>query len=75
MNATTGEQIWNYTTGSSIESSPTVVGGDVYVGSEDGNLYCLNAITGDWIWNYTTKGGIDSSPAVARNYVYIGSYA
>ena len=64
---------WNFTTGSVVESSPTVANGVVYVGSNDGNLYALNANNGTKVWNYTTGGYIFSSPAVANGVVYVGS--
>jgi outer membrane protein assembly factor BamB len=69
---TTG-YIWYYTTGYWVDSSPAVVSGQVYVGSCDGNVYCLNASTGEQKWNYTTGGRVESSPAVANGQVYVGS--
>ena len=50
-----------------------VVGGVVYVGSEDYRVYALNAASGVQVWNYTTGGAVFSSPAVAAGVVYIGS--
>jgi len=74
LNATTGTKIWNYTTGSSIYSSPAIAGGIVFIGSEDKKIYALNATTGSSIWNYTTGSSIDSSPAIGPDgTVYIGS--
>jgi hypothetical protein len=52
----TNQTLWNHTTGSYVESSPAVVGGLVFVGSDDGKLYALNASTGSLVWNYTTGG-------------------
>ena len=70
----TNNTIWNYTTGSYVGSSPTVVDGEVFVGSFDGKVYCLDAVTGVHIWNFTTSGAVRSSPAVADGKVYVGSY-
>ena len=64
---------WIFTTGDSVESSPTVVDDKVYIGSWDNKVYCLNASTGIEIWNYTTGWDVGSSPAVADGKVYIGS--
>ena len=64
---------WSYTTGSTVYSSPAVVDGVVYIGSEDNNLYALNATTGAKLWSYTTGDRVDSSPAVANGVVYFGS--
>ena len=55
-------------------SSPAVVSGRVYVGSNDKKIYCLNATTGESLWSYTTGGAVQSSPAVANGRVYVGSY-
>jgi eukaryotic-like serine/threonine-protein kinase len=46
--------LWNYTTGFSVDSSPAVVNGVVYIGSGDGNVYALDAKSGVKLWNYTT---------------------
>jgi len=70
----TNQTQWSYTTGNWVLSSPAVVGGRVYVGSQDRNVYCFDASTGTKIWNYTTGSEVDSSPAVADGRVYVGSY-
>jgi len=71
LNATNGKHIWNYTTGDSVFSSPTVAAGVVYVGSIDNRVYALDAANGKHIWNYTTSGSVSSSPVVANGIVYI----
>jgi uncharacterized repeat protein (TIGR01451 family) len=67
---------WTYATGAFVESSPAVVSGVVYIGSDDGNLYALNASTGQKLWSFSTGSGqsILDAPAVADGVVYIGSY-
>ena len=67
--------IWNYTTGDYVDSSPAVVGGVVYVGSDDGDVYALSAASGAKLWNYTAGyyDYVDSSPAVVGGVVYVGS--
>ena len=69
----TNQTQWTYTTGDYVFSSPAVVDGKVYVGSEDNKTYCLNALTGALIWNYTTGAPVRSSPAVVDGKVYVGS--
>jgi outer membrane protein assembly factor BamB len=74
LNAETGVEIWNYTTGNSVYSSPAVVNGKVYIGSVDHMVYCLNAENGVKFWGYTAGQSILwSSPAVANGKIYIGS--
>jgi outer membrane protein assembly factor BamB len=74
---TTEKNLWNYTTGGSIEfTSPAIENGVVYIGSDDGNVYALNAATGALEWNQTFNNnglGLSSSPAVANGIVYVGS--
>ena len=64
---------WNFTTGGGIISSPSVVNGIVYFGSQDKNVYAVGAWSGNLIWKYTAGGSIESSPAVANGNVYVGS--
>ena len=73
LNAETGSKIWSYNTGNQVESSPAVISGVVYVGSDDGNVYALNASDGTTIWTYGTTDLVDSSPAIANGVVYVGS--
>ena len=63
---------WKFTTGGGVISSPTVVDGKAYMGSQDKNIYCVDAGSGGLLWNFTTGFGIKSSPAVADGKVYIG---
>ena len=67
---------WTYATGAFVESSPAVVNGVAYIGSDDGNLYALNASTGERLWSFSTGSvqPILDAPAVADGVVYIGSY-
>jgi outer membrane protein assembly factor BamB len=36
-----GKPVWTYETGTPINGNPAVAGGRIYVGGEDGNLYCF----------------------------------
>ncbi len=64
---------WSYTTGGSVDTSPAVVNGVVYVGSWDSKVYALNATTGTKLWEFTTESVVDPSPAVTNGVVYVGS--
>jgi outer membrane protein assembly factor BamB len=78
-----GEKIWTFTTGGTIESSAAVADDKVFIGSDDGYFYCLNAQTGNLVWRQFVNGDLPitsgaavmlrSSPAVVGNTVYIGS--
>ncbi|MEV7445699.1 serine/threonine-protein kinase, partial [Streptomyces sp. NPDC091204] len=76
------DQLWAHTTGNHVSSSPAVVDGTVYIGSEDKKVYALDAATGTPRWTYATGrrwGNLlpnlwtASSPAVVDGIVYIGS--
>ncbi|MFB3890355.1 MAG: PQQ-binding-like beta-propeller repeat protein [Candidatus Bathyarchaeia archaeon] len=66
-------QKWVFHTNGAVSSSPAVVGGKVYVGSEDSNWYCIDAKTGSKVWSFATGYCIRSSPAVANGKVYTGA--
>ena len=52
LSAGDGRQVWQYTTGGRIDSSPTIYKGTVLVGSADGWLYCLDANDGKLAWRF-----------------------
>ena len=57
-----------------IQSSPAVGQGIVYVGARDGFLYAVDAITGQLRWKMDHKvSWVNSSPAVYDGLVYAGS--
>jgi eukaryotic-like serine/threonine-protein kinase len=62
-----------YSTGGYSGSSPAVVGGTIYLGSDNDKVYAVKASTGSVLWSYKTGGAVDSSPAVVNGVVYIGS--
>jgi outer membrane protein assembly factor BamB len=64
---------WTFTAGGPITSSPAIVNGKVYVGSNDNNIYCVDADNGNKIWEFTTGFRVASSPAVSGGVVYTGS--
>jgi len=52
LDTSNGAFLWNYTAGSTIDSSPTVYKGMVIFGSADGHVYCLEAATGALAWKF-----------------------
>lgn len=64
---------WKFKTAGKIFSSPAVVNGMAFIGSEDHNLYAIDINTGKLKWKFTTGGAVHSSPAVYHNSVYFGS--
>jgi len=68
----TDNVLWTYETGGFVETSPSVCDDRLYVGSNDGYVYCLDAYTGEFIWNFQTGDFVQSSPAIYNGKVYIG---
>ena len=66
-------QRWAATTGGAVASSPAVVEGVAYVGSNDGDLYAIDTSTGVPRWSASTGGAVESSPAVDDGTVYVAS--
>jgi polyvinyl alcohol dehydrogenase (cytochrome) len=59
-------------------SQPTVAGGRLFVGSQNGTVYALDAKSGCIIWTFTARSGVRTAPvfgprAGGRGYtVYVG---
>lgn len=84
---TSGRQLWRFATEgtrlnsadwgydrTTVQSSPAVVGGAVYVGARDGFLYAINRTTGTERWRHDHRiSWVNSSPAVSEGLVYAGS--
>ncbi len=68
-----GELKWKFEAGDTIQSSPTLAYGMIYIGSKDKSLYALDAETGEKRWEFKTGNRVNSSPAVVDGLVYFGS--
>ena len=69
----TGRALWKFPTRARVDSSPLIVGGRVFVGSSDGNLYELDLATGKKVWEFTAGAPLSASPAAADGALVIGS--
>lgn len=67
--SSSGQILWTKQLGGSIESTPAVTNGAIYVGSSNGMLYSLKAADGSQNWNFTDSNPITASPAVGSNGV------
>jgi hypothetical protein len=52
LDANDGQDIWSFTAGGRIDSSPTVSDGLVLFGCRDGSVYCLRATDGALVWRF-----------------------
>jgi outer membrane protein assembly factor BamB len=78
LNASTGTEVWNYTTYKTsgdnppingLPFSPIVFDRKVYFGVNFGYVFCFDAYTGAQIWNFTGDG-YSSSPVLIGDYIY-----
>ncbi|WP_254811093.1 right-handed parallel beta-helix repeat-containing protein [Natronosalvus amylolyticus] len=77
LDADTGEELWTKELGAAVQTAPSVVDGEVYVGTasfnEDNHLYALDAANGDERWSEPTGDTVRSSPVVYDDRVYVGT--
>ena len=65
--------LWRFQAGK-VASTPTVVDGIVYFGSEDFKIYAVDASSGKLIWRYQSVDWVTASPAVVDGVLYIGGH-
>ena len=49
-----------------VFGQPTVAGGRVFVGSQNGHVYAIDAATGCYYWDYSASTGVRTAITVAR---------
>ena len=52
LDAMTGQHRWTFFTEGPVRLAPTISGSRLYVGSDDGCVYCVSADKGSLIWRY-----------------------
>jgi outer membrane protein assembly factor BamB len=77
LDAATGNQIWMVKPGGPLRGSPTIGNDNVYVVSQDNQLYALNAANGEKVWQ--SAGAFElagvfgaASPAFAQSTLVAG---
>ncbi|HEX8445785.1 MAG TPA: PQQ-binding-like beta-propeller repeat protein [Sphingomonas sp.] len=77
VEAATGKIVWKKRPGGPLRGAPTVSNGNVYVVSQDNQLFALNADTGNTVWN--ESGTLEAAgvfgvaaPAAAQGTVVAG---
>lgn len=73
VNVNTGREIWKQQTISTVWSSPVICNDKVYIGSQEGMLYCLDLFTGKKLNSFQAKGKIFSSPVISDSLLYFGT--
>jgi eukaryotic-like serine/threonine-protein kinase len=65
---------WKFKTGAAVISTPAVIDGTAYFGSNDHYFYAVNLADDAQRWRFKTGGRVTLSPAVYGGRVYFGSY-
>jgi outer membrane protein assembly factor BamB len=64
---------WRRNLGAS-ETSPTLAGGRLYIGTAAGDVFCLDADNGRTIWRYHVGAAVKGAIAHDRGKVFFGAY-
>jgi len=64
---------WKKRLGAS-ETSPIIVGNQMYVGDADGNVYCLRVTDGKTLWTRRVGGAVKGAIAFDRGRLFLGAY-
>ena len=76
INASNGHFIWKHQTGDSVNGTPAVSNGLVYVASGDNTLYALHTSNGSTAWKVAKSGGFGLGrgwPVITQGIVFIGA--
>lgn len=68
-----GTLLWKLKTGGPIWSPPSVDGGILYVGNDDGNLYAIELRSHVTRWKFHTSGKVRSRAAISGTRIYFAS--
>ncbi|MEN3038532.1 MAG: PQQ-binding-like beta-propeller repeat protein [Candidatus Kryptonium sp.] len=67
------EKLWGYKAQKPIRSSPASDGKNVFLGCDDGNVYCLDLETGKLLWKFDSKSPIFAPIAVSDGQIFFGT--
>ena len=73
LDTNTGLPKWSREMSGLVNSSPTVAGDKVYVGSTDTKVWVFDRLTGKTKWTFETGNYISSSALISNGFLFIGS--
>ena len=74
LDETTGIELWRSSTYTGLIGTLTYTNGRLYIGTNQGYVYCFNSTTGAEIWDYqATTGDIGTSILVSDGKAYFGT--
>lgn len=74
FDARDGEQVWQFTAGDKVWSTPVIRDGVVYFGSHDRNVYAINLADGRKKWQFKTGGVVAGRLLLFGDLVVAGSF-
>ena len=74
FDAHNGEQLWQFTAGDKVWSTPVTREGIVYFGSHDDNVYAINLADGRKKWQFKTGGVVAGRLLLFEDLVVAGSF-
>ncbi|MBS1677465.1 MAG: PQQ-binding-like beta-propeller repeat protein [Actinobacteria bacterium] len=73
-NVKTEKTVWERHLGAHLESSPLPLDGNLYIGTDKGELLALDAGDGHTIWTFQAPGAIKASPSYDAGKVFVADY-
>jgi outer membrane protein assembly factor BamB len=74
LDASTGQIRWSRQLASASESSPLATQGRIYIGSQDGTVYCVLATSGRVVWRYRAGGAVKAGIALSNKRLVVAAY-
>lgn len=74
FDALDGEQLWQFTAGDKVWSTPVIREGVVYFGSHDRNVYAINLADGRKNWQFDTGGVVAGRLLLFGDLVVAGAF-
>jgi outer membrane protein assembly factor BamB len=68
-----GTMVWTHKTGGAVDDTPIISGGEVYVGSDDGNEYALSESSGAVKWSMSLGGDPSATASLMGTQLFVGT--
>jgi outer membrane protein assembly factor BamB len=73
-NGKTGKGVWERHIHAHLESSPLPVDGNIYLGTDKGEVLAFDAADGKPVWSFKTPGAVKSSPSYDAGNIFVADY-
>jgi len=72
LDAQTGRELWRTNVGTTVWSSPSVAGDQLFFGDGNGRVRIVERRTGHELATFATAAGVFSSPVIAGDLLFVG---